>query len=392
MCRPAPARRSSPWAPQPLAPPRVSTDPGAVSGRRRLQPGPRRTLPHGLLLITQIPPRRAAIAAAKDRFSRLDGTLISRATRPPAAAQTTRSRGERSCSVRCSCCWRCASGAAGRRPAPSRRCRNGWRASTRSRDRRRSGSAYCWRREPEEPDPDARRRWRAGTTRALQQRRRRLADRVRDRGQSDDRGAGGLLPARRRACEDQARRAQGLAAGTQYGRHGTPQDGHGPCRARTTWRSPSRPRLGLDHTADAAPSPHEACDVGPRRATKPRDERSALAGRSLRTRQTAFSESGADALAARNQERFFASRLNSWWPHGAPRLRCSLSSLKPDQCENAGISWIAVNGRSRTRTWDLFLIRETARPLQSPQLALNPCKSQSRRVREGTGGGLAGTS
>ena len=288
--------------------------PGAVSGRRRLQPGPRRTPPHGLLLITQIPPRRAAIAAAKDRFSRLDGTLISRATRPPAAAQTTRSRGERSCSVRCSCCWRCASGAAGRRPAPSRRCRNGWRASTRSRDSRRSGSAYCWRREPEEPDPDARRRWRGwhnsgspssdvvvsliafvivasltiagpvvyyllGGAHA-----RTKLDELKD-----------WLRVHNTAVMGPLRTGMGRVA---RGPHGDPQ-------AVRVWRSPSRPRLGLDHTADAAPSPHEACDVGPRRATKPRDERSALAGRSLRTRQTAFSEPGADALAARNQERFF---------------------------------------------------------------------------------------
>ena len=44
------------------------------------------------------------------------------------------------------------------------------------------------------------------------------------------------------------------------------------------------------------------------------------------------------------------------------------------------------SGRSRTRTWDLFLIRKTCCPLQSPQLALNPCKPPRRHRRKGTGG------
>ena len=52
---------------------------------------------------------------------------------------------------------------------------------------------------------------------------------------------------------------------------------------------------------------------------------------SLRTRQTAFSESGADALAARNQERFFASRVTSWWPHVAPWS--AQTALLPEQPE-----------------------------------------------------------
>ena len=56
--------------------------------------------------------------------------------------------------------------------------------------------------------------------------------------------------------------------------------------------------------------------MSPRRASKPRDERSALAG-SLRTRRTAFPESAA-ALAARTQERIFAPQVTRRWPHMAP--------------------------------------------------------------------------
>ena len=83
---------------------------------------------------------------------------------------------------------------------------------------------------------------------------------------------------------------------------------------------------------------------------------------------------------------------NRRWPHMAPwntRPRRSSSSQIPENCANAANSWIPANGRSRTRTWDLFLIRKTFCRLQSPQLALNPCKacnSAGGRGLERTGG------
>jgi len=43
------------------------------------------------------------------------------------------------------------------------------------------------------------------------------------------------------------------------------------------------------------------------------------------------------------------------------------------------------SGRSRTRTWDLFLIRKTICPLQSSQPASNRCKPPRRRQRKATG-------
>ena len=60
-------------------------------------------------------------------------------TAPP----PTRSRGARSCSASSSCCSPCGRGGKGPHREPSRRCRSGWRASTRSRPRRRSCSGRC---------------------------------------------------------------------------------------------------------------------------------------------------------------------------------------------------------------------------------------------------------
>ena len=97
--------------------------------------------------------------------------------------------------------------------------------------------------------------------------------------------------------------------------------------------------------------------------------------------------------AARTRERFFASQVTAGgpiWPRGTPRPCRSSSSQIPENCVNAAISWIPASGRSRTRTWDLFLIRKTICPLQSSQLALNPCKPTRRRRRKGTGGDWRG--
>ena len=103
----------------------------------------------------------------------------------------------------------------------------------------------------------------------------------------------------------------------------------------------------------------------------------------------------ADLTAARNQERFFASQVTAGgpiWPHGTPRPCRPSSSQIPENCVNAANSWIPASGRSRTRTWDLFLIRKTFCPLQSSQLALNPCKPRATAPAEGDWRGLAGTS
>ena len=64
---------------------------------------------------------------------------------------------------------------------------------------------------------------------------------------------------------------------------------------------------------------------------------------SLSTRRMAFWESGAEALAARTQERFFASQVTAGgpiWPRGAPRPHRSSSSQIPENCVNAANSWI----------------------------------------------------
>ena len=73
------------------------------------------------------------------------------------------------------------------------------------------------------------------------------------------------------------------------------------------------------------------------------------------------------------------------WPHGAPTLPRAFRSQKPEKYANAANSWIPADGRSRTRTWDLFLIRNTFCRLQSSQLALNPCKRVQQHVRKATG-------
>ena len=108
---------------------------------------------------------------------------------------------------------------------------------------------------------------------------------------------------------------------------------------------------------------------------------------SLQDAPTAFSEPAPTLTAARTQERF-SSQASSWWPqmaHGAPRPSDPLPARKPEHCANAANSWIPADGRSRTRTWDLFPIRTTVCPLQSPQLANNPCRTVERRLRKTTG-------
>jgi hypothetical protein len=72
-------------------------------------------------------------------------------------------------------------------------------------------------------------------------------------------------------------------------------------------------------------------------------------------------------------------------PWNASTIR-SVNAPNPRISSNAGKSanWKA-SGRSRTRTWDLFLIRKTFCPLESSQLALNPCKRVQQHDRKTTG-------
>ena len=153
--------------------------------------------------------------------------------------------------------------------------------------------------------------------------------------------------------------------------------------------------------AIAKPSPSPPRSRSRRRSPPARDGRSRPTGpptaeANVPTRAGQLAQYAADGVlgararltAARNQERLFASEVTAdgpIWPHGAPTLPRSFSSQKPDNCSNAANCWIPASGRSRTRTWDLFLIRKTFCPLQSPQLALNPCKHVRRRQRKGTG-------
>ena len=118
-------------------------------------------------------------------------------------------------------------------------------------------------------------------------------------------------------------------------------------------------RLGPDHSRRRSRA-HEVVDVAPPGHRPPRRTFQRSPASSLSTRRTAFSKP-APPVTARNQERFFASQVTARgpiWPHGTPRPCRSSSSQIPENWANAANSWIPADGRSRTRTWDLFLIRE----------------------------------
>ena len=59
--------------------------------------------------------------------------------------------------------------------------------------------------------------------------------------------------------------------------------------------------------------------------------------------------------------------------------------MECDPSKHPALQVFPESGRSRTRTWDLFLIRKTFCPLQSSQLELNPCKHVQQRARKTTG-------
>ena len=114
----------------------------------------------------------------------------------------------------------------------------------------------------------------------------------------------------------------------------------------------------------------------------------ALAGEFAQYAADGVPEARADLTAARNQERFFASQVTAGgplWPRGTPRPRRSSSSPNPRPLLKCRQFRDSNDGRSRTRTWDLFLIRKTLCPLQSSQLTINPCKTMKRRLRKATG-------
>ena len=77
------------------------------------------------------------------------------------------------------------------------------------------------------------------------------------------------------------------------------------------------------------------------------------------------------------------------WPHGTPGPCRPSSSQIPENWVNAANSWIPADGRSRTRTWGLFLIRKSffaASPPKSQIIPGNRCDGASGRGLEGTGG------
>jgi len=172
-----------------------------------------------------------------------------------------------------------------------------------------------------------------------------------------------------------------------------------PTRAGARARRPARPsgRTRTDGPAvpiaiikprNAARPPERPARRSHAPATSRQRKRLVLAGQFPQHTPDGILGARADPMAARNQECFFASKVNAvapWWPHG-PRRPCRANhSQKPDSCPNAANFWITADGRSRTRTWDLFLIRKTFCPPQSSQLALNPCKPSERQVRKATG-------
>ena len=97
-----------------------------------------------------------------------------------------------------------------------------------------------------------------------------------------------------------------------------PQDGHGPYRpARTTWRSPSRPRLRLDHVADAAPA-YTRRSISPRRAINRRGECPSAPRRARSVRGGRCSPSPQPPDSGANQGALFRLTGNRPWTHCGP--------------------------------------------------------------------------
>ena len=179
-----------------------------------------------------------------------------------------------------------------------------------------------------------------------------------------------------------------------------------PCRC---WSPPLRPTLRTsmgriaraDHMAIVKPSASRPRSRSRRRSAPARDGRSrptgpstaeanvpALAGQFAQYAADSVLGARAHLTAARNQERFFASQVTEGgpiWPHGTPGPCRSSSSPNPRPLIKCRQFRDSNDGRSWTRTRDLFLIRKTWCPLQSPQIAINPCKTMKHRLRKATG-------
>jgi len=96
----------------------------------------------------------------------------------------------------------------------------------------------------------------------------------------------------------------------------------------------------------------------PRRAINRRGESSSARLQFAQSAADCVLRASADLTAPRTQDRFVASPVNAGGPIVAPRCTRAAStshSQKPENWANAANFWIPADGRSRTRTWDLFL-------------------------------------
>jgi hypothetical protein len=113
-----------------------------------------------------------------------------------------------------------------------------------------------------------------------------------------------------------AERRSPIGAGARARRFARPSGR--ACRVTgTRWRSAKLSRRGLDHVGDAAARlDDEVVDIAPPSYQAPRRNVPRSPASSLSTQRTTFWESGTDALAARNHERFFASGKPPVAPYG----------------------------------------------------------------------------
>ena len=147
-------------------------------------------------------------------------------------------------------------------------------------------------------------------------------------------------------------------------------DAHMPCRAR----GPNGDRQTVASRPRSQPTPPYARRDGRCRPAAPPTAAAkvpALAGQVPSAHRGRRSRTPRNAVTARSQERFFASQVTARgpiWPHGTPRPCRSSNRLNPRELVKCREFRNSNHGRSRTRTWDLFLIRKTFCHLQSSQL------------------------
>ncbi len=125
-----------------------------------------------------------------------------------------------------------------------------------------------------------------------------------------------------------------------------------------------------------------------------RDPRDAPKGRSARVRVSAARQPDAGRSPSTRTVR--AGNGATVGPpalgHGREALPARRFRVAAASAKTPTLQGFPGSGRSRTRTWDLFLIRKTFCPLQSSQLTLNPCKPLATAAAEGDWRGLAATS